>query len=53
MDADFVRLAEGAAAEIPDAELLLLTEEDHLQTHLRQGNRLVDAVRRTLAREKS
>ena len=51
-DADFVPLAERAAAQIPDAELLLLTEEDHIQTHLRQDDRLVDAVRRTIAREK-
>ena len=48
-DADFVPLAERAAAEIPAAELLLLTEEDHIQTHLRQGDRLVDAVRRTIS----
>lgn len=50
-DADFVPLAERAAAEIPDAGLLLLTEQDHIQTHLRPGDRLVEAVRGTMARE--
>jgi pimeloyl-ACP methyl ester carboxylesterase len=49
-DADFLEGARRAAAEIPDAELLLLAEADHYAAHMSEEEILVEAVLRTLRR---
>jgi len=49
-DADFLEGARRAAAEIPDAELLLLEEADHYAAHMSQHEILIDAVLRMLRR---
>jgi len=47
-DADFLDQARRAAAEIPNAELLVLDDADHYAAHVTQDQVLVDAVLRTL-----
>jgi pimeloyl-ACP methyl ester carboxylesterase len=49
-DADFLEGAQRAAAEIPDAELLVLEEADHFAAHMSQDEILIDAALRTLRR---
>jgi pimeloyl-ACP methyl ester carboxylesterase len=51
-DADFLDQARRAAHEIPKAELLLLEEADHYAAHMSQDEFLLDAVLRTLQRNR-
>jgi pimeloyl-ACP methyl ester carboxylesterase len=49
-DVDFLAGARRAAAEIPDAELLVLEEADHYAAHMSQDEILIDAALSTLRR---
>jgi pimeloyl-ACP methyl ester carboxylesterase len=49
-DADFLAGARRAAAEIRDAELLVLEEADHHAAHMSQDEVLIDAALKTLRR---
>jgi pimeloyl-ACP methyl ester carboxylesterase len=49
-DVDFLAGARRAAAEIPDAELLVLEEADHYAAHVSQDEILIDAALSTLRR---
>jgi pimeloyl-ACP methyl ester carboxylesterase len=49
-DADFVEGARRAAAEIPDAELLVLDDANHYDAHMNQDETFIDATLRTLRR---
>jgi pimeloyl-ACP methyl ester carboxylesterase len=47
-DTDFLDDAKRAAAEIPNAELLVLEEADHYEAHVTRDDLLIDAVLRKL-----
>ena len=47
-DADFLDLAQRAADEIPSAEFISLQAQDHINTHMAQGESLIEAIVRTL-----
>lgn len=50
-DRDFLEPARRAAAEIPNAEFLVLDAADHYVAHMSEDQVLVDAVLRTLGRD--